>query len=133
MTKVEYEKRLFLSHKSIASLPHEYLTVIGTLRASSIGFIFSSIKGKLCRIDDILDVFARDAFFRFVRVSRAAIDDAFASLFLRPSVFGIFPLAIPPGFYRELCTESDLNETTLRGGKVINLIYVLLSLEYNPL
>ena len=72
-------------------------------------FLFSSIKGKLCRIDDILDVFAKDAFFRFIiksRVSRAAIDDVFSSLFLRPSVFVFFPLAISPGFYRKLRTKD---------------------------
>ena len=94
MTKVEYGKRLFLSHKSIASPPCESLTVIGTLRASSIGFfLLSSIKGILCRIDDILGVFAKDAFFRFIiksRVSRAAIDDVFSSPFLRSSVFVFF-------------------------------------------
>ena len=121
MTKVEYEKRLFLLPSPSLVSPTNILQsseLYGQVRSDS---LFSSIKGELCRIDDILDVFAKDAFFRFIiksRVSRAAIDDVFSSLFLRSSVFVFFLLAIPSGFYRELRTKkSDLNETTLREGE----------------
>ena len=93
MTKVEYEKRLFLLPSPSLVSPTNILQsseLYGQVRSD---FLFSSIKGELCRIDDILDVFAKDAFFRFIiksRVSRAAINDVFSSLFLRPSVFVFF-------------------------------------------
>ena len=71
MTKVEYGKRLFLSHKSIASLPYEYLTVIGTLRASSIGLFSSMEKVKKVNLRFGLALygsngFANVAFFRLI-------------------------------------------------------------------
>ena len=90
------------------------------------GFLFSSIKGKLYRIDSISGVFAKDTFFRFIvknRVSRAAVNDVLSSFYLRSFVFRFFsflPLAISPGFYRERRTK-DRTLTRPRSKKEKNI------------
>ena len=137
MTKVEYEKRLFLLPSPSLVSPTNILQsseLYGQVQSDS---LFSSIKGELCRINGFLDVFAKDAFFRFIiksRVSRAAIDDVFSSPFLRSSVFVFFLLfsRFRPGFIERFVRRNrTLTRPRSERERIINLICVLPSSERN--